>query len=199
MGMLVREVQSIPGVRRLVVHHRLETLKDSDGWSAVWSEPKAVEPSTYEVAANTRIPEHLKPKVAITADWLNAFVAGNVDEVRRLSTPDIVFTIMPPQIGAGTYDGLDAVLEQSEIASHAYRHFWHRIIAVSEPEPPYAILIDAINTVERQKGNVRSAFARMAFSFAEGRIQRALTLGQMDLPDVPREASEGHAVAAARG
>ena len=30
MGMLVRDVQSVVGVRRLVVHHRLETVKDGD-------------------------------------------------------------------------------------------------------------------------------------------------------------------------
>ena len=197
MGMLVRDLQSVSGVRRLVVHHRLETLKDSDGWDAVWAEPKAVEPSSYEVAAGTRIPDHLKARVALGADWLSKFIAGDLDLVRRLSTVEVVFTIMPPQIGAGTYDGIDAVLEQSKVASHNYRHFWQRVIAVSETDAPYSVMIDSINTVERQKGVVRTAFARVAFAFSDGRVDRVLSLGQMDLPDVPSEATERPAVATA--
>lgn len=186
MGMLVRDVQSVVGVRRLVVHHRLETVKDGDGWAAVWSEPPVPESNTYEVAPGTRIPDHLRPKVGIAAAWLNAFIMGDTEAVRRLSEPDIVFTIMPPQIGAGTFEGLGLILEQSQIASRTYRHFWHRIVSVSEPAAPYAVLIDALNTVERQRGQVRTAFARMAFSFLHGNVHRVLSLGQMELPDVPQ-------------
>ena len=192
MGNLVREIQAIAGVRRLVVHHCLETVKDSDGWAAVWAEPTAPESGAYEVASGTRIPEHLRPKVALAAEWLNAFTKGDGDALRRLSSTDINFTVMPPQIGFGSYEGLGTVLEQSRIVSRTYRHFWLRVVSVSEPETPYAVLIDALNTVERQRGQVRTAFARIAFSFLDDQVHHVLSVGQMDLPDVPPIHQSGH-------
>ncbi len=185
MGAFVRDLQTIPGVRRLVVHHRLETIKHEDGWSAVWAEPASVEELTYEIAPGVRVPEHLRAKVDLAATWLDAFVKGETRRLNDLSEPDIVFTIMPPQIGAGTFDGWDAVKAQSRLAGTIYRHLWHRIIGVDDAAEPYAILIDAFNTAERAKGAVTTGFARMAFAFRGGRVHRVLSLGQIELANIP--------------
>lgn len=196
MGGLVRELQSLPGVRRLVVHHRMATAKDEDGWSAVWAEPEQEEAAGFEIAPGVRIPEHLRAKAMAAANWLVSFVAGDFEAVRALSEPNVSFTIMPPQADAGTYDGLDAVLEESKVAARAYRHLWHRILAVGEAKEPYNVVIDAINTAERRRGHVRTAFSRMAFGFANDHVQRVISLGQMELAELPEaepEPAEMHA------
>lgn len=185
MGALIRDLQSIPGVRRLVVHHRLETVKDEEGWSAVWAEASPPKEVTYEIAPGVRVPDHLRGKVELAATWLDAFVMGKTEKLKDLSEPDVVFTIMPPQIGAGTFDGWQAVEAESRLAGTIYRHLWHRIIGVDEATEPYAILIDAFNTAERAKGAVRTGFARMAFAFRGNRVTRVLSLGQIELANIP--------------
>ncbi len=196
MGALVREIQSVPGVRRLVIHHRVESLKDGDGWSAVWAEGEPSADLEYEIAPGTRVPDHLRRGVDTAASWLIAFVKGDLEGLRELSEPDIVFEIMPPAEAAGTFAGRTAVEHQSTLAGHIYRHLWHRIVGVAEAAPPYSVLIDAINTAERAKGQVRTGFWRMAFGFVDGRVHRVLTLGQMELPDMPREPGAGQAAPA---
>jgi DNA-binding Lrp family transcriptional regulator len=191
MGVLVRELQSVAGVRRLVVHHRLETVKDDDGWSAVWAEPSAPEPSSIEVAPETRLPEHLKPRVATASAWLRALIEGDIPRLRELSTPDVVFTIMPPQAGAGTFEGIAAVEGEARIASEIYRQVWNRVIGVSEATAPYDLIIDTLNTAERTRGQVRTAFARLAYGFEGDRVRRVLSLSSMDLPEMP-ELEAGH-------
>ena len=185
MGPLVREIQALPGVRRLVVHHRLETVKDDDGWSAVWSEPEVTVEEAFEIAPNVQIADALRARVIIGAQWLVAFVRGDIERVRELSEPDIVFTIMPPYAGAGTYDGFQAIEEEARVAAHIYRHLWHRIIGASETNAPYDVLIDAFNTAEHTRGDVTNRFVRMAFGFENERVRRVLTLGQFELPDIP--------------
>jgi Lrp/AsnC family leucine-responsive transcriptional regulator len=115
MGSLVRELQSVAGIRRLVVHHSLETLKDDDGWSAVWSDSLQPEEATFEIAAGARIPEHLRSRVDTAAEWLVALVEANIPRLRELSEPDITFTIMPPYAGAGSFEGIEAVEEEARL------------------------------------------------------------------------------------
>ena len=187
MGALVRDLQSIPGVRRLVVHHRLETLKDDGGWSAAWSEHEEPADETYELAPSVHVSRRMRPFVAAAAGWLQAFIQGKIEPLRQLSDPDIVFTIMPPYREAGTFDGFDEVTAESKRAAQVYRHLWHRIVAVSESDDPQRIVIDAFNTAERHEGQIRSSFARMAFFFNGSRVCRVVSMGQMDLPDVEEQ------------
>ncbi|MGI8927566.1 MAG: Lrp/AsnC family transcriptional regulator [Tepidiformaceae bacterium] len=190
MGGMVRDLHSVPGVRRLVVHHVLDTVKDEDGGSAVWAEPEAAEDTTFEIAPGVRVPDHLRQKVVLAAHWLNAFVGGDVETLGELSRRDVTFTIMPPQLGAGTFAGFPAVAKECQLAGSLYRHLWHRIIAVTEAEPPYAVAIDAFNTAERRKGQIRTAFARMAFGFHGDCVQRVVSLGQLELPDLPEPTAD---------
>lgn len=190
MGDTVRDLQAVFGVRRLVVHHMLGTVKDEVGWSAVWAEPEVAEDATYEIAPGVRVPDHLRARLVIAANWLNAFISGDVGSLEQLSEGTVTFTIMPPQLGAGSYVGFDEVAEQARIASAVYRHLWHRIIGVHEASEPYSLVVDAFNTAERRKGQIRTAFARMAFGFAGDRVRRVISLGQMELPDLPDATAE---------
>ncbi len=191
MGSLVRELQSIRGVRRLVVHHCMDTVKDDDGWSAVWAEAPGQQESLFEVAAGAQIPDQIRGKVETAAEWLVALVEANIPKLRELSEPDVVFTIMPPYAGAGTFEGIAAVEAEARLASSIYRHLWHRIVSVTEAQPPYEFIIDALNTAERTRGQMQTAFARQAFGFKNGRVHRVLTLGQMELSNVPDAETAG--------
>jgi Lrp/AsnC family transcriptional regulator for asnA, asnC and gidA len=185
MGALVRELQSLSGIRRLVVHHCLSRAKDEDGWAAVWAEPAAPEDLTFEIAPGVRVPEHLRAKVTTAAQWLIALTVGDTETVKAVSDDEVTYTIMPPQAGSGTFEGMDAVLGETELAGSVFRQLWHRIVGVSEADDPYDIVVDSYNTAERRKGSVRTAFARIAFGFVNGRVRRVVSLGQMDLPDLP--------------
>jgi DNA-binding Lrp family transcriptional regulator len=186
MGALVREIQSVEGVRRLVVHHRLETVKDDDGWSAVWAEAgRRPEPAAFEVAPGTAIPAHLEGAVALAANWVDALAAADAPRLRALSTSDVVFTILPPHRSAGTFEGIEGVERQAERTKRAYNKLWYRIVGVSEPNGPFQVVIDALSPVEDHKGRVSTAFSRMAFAFEEGKVKRVLSLGEMELPEVP--------------
>ena len=185
MGALVRDVQSVEGVRRLVVYHRMHTAKSTDGWQAVWAESAPPAEQWYELAPGTVIPRQLEDPVAVASHWVHALAAADLPTVRSLSTPDVVFTILPPHLSAGTFDGIEAVERQAERTRRAYNRLWYRVIAVTEGRPPYRLVIDALSPVEDRKGQVGTAFSRMAFAFANGRVSRVLSLGQMDLPDVP--------------
>lgn len=185
MGDTVRDLQTVLGVRRLVVHHILANVKDEVGWSAVWADPGVAEDAAYEIALGVRVPDHLRARLTIAANWLNAFIGGDVGTLGQLCEEGVTFTILPPQLAAGSYVGFDQVAEQARIASAVYRHLWHRIIGVHEASEPYALVVDAFNTAERRKGQIRTAFARMAFGFAGERVRRVISLGQMELPDLP--------------
>jgi DNA-binding Lrp family transcriptional regulator len=190
LGTTVRDLQAVLGVRRLVVHHILGAVKDEDGWSAAWAEPGMAEDAAFEIVPGVRVPDHLKARLILAANWLHAFISGDVVTLDHLSEPALTFTIMPPQVAAGTYTGFDEVAEQARIAGAVYRHLWHRIIGVQEASEPYSLVVDAFNTAERRKGQIRTAFARMAFGFAGDRVQRVISLGQMELPDLPAAAEE---------
>ncbi len=185
MGTLVREVQSVESVRRLVVHHRMQTMKAEDGWEAVWGDVTPAE-AVYELAPGTVVPRHLEPSVTLAATWVNALAAADLPRLRELSAPDIVFTILPPHRSAGTFDGMAAVEQQAERTRRAYNRLWYRLIAVSEgARSPYSLVIDALSPVETHRGRVGTAFSRMAFAFAEGKVAGVMSLGEMELPDVP--------------
>src|SRR5204863_8738995 len=113
MGVLVRDIQSLEGVRRLVVYHRMETAKSTDGWQAVWAESTPLAEQWYELAPGTVIPRQFADQVGVAAHWVSALAAADADTLRQLSTPDIVFTILPPHPSAGTFEGLDGVERQS--------------------------------------------------------------------------------------
>jgi DNA-binding Lrp family transcriptional regulator len=188
MGVLVRDVQSLDGVRRLVVYHRMQTAKSADGWQAVWAETAPPAEQWYELAPGTVVPRQLEDQVGLAAHWVSALAAADVEAIRQLSAPDIVFTILPPHPSAGTFEGLDGVERQAGRTRRAYNRLWYRIIAVTEGRAPYRLVIDALSPVEDRKGQVGTAFSRMAFAFANGKVSRVLSLGQMDLPDVPPDA-----------
>jgi DNA-binding Lrp family transcriptional regulator len=184
LGLLVRELQAVTGMRRLVVHHVLDTVKETDGWSAVFAESVAHEEALYELAPGARVPAGLEPKLALAAAWVDALVRADRERLRDLSGPGIVFTIMPPHPSAGTWEGLEAVQGQAERTHHAYRHLWYRVIAVAEAHEPHAIVVDALSPVETQRGRVGTAFSRMAFGVSNGRVERVTSVGQMEIPDV---------------
>ncbi len=185
LGALLRELQAVEGLRRLMVHHVLDTLKLDDGWTAVFVRPPAVDDAPFELASGTQVPKALEAAVALAAEWVDALAKADLPRLRGISTPDIVFQILPPHPSAGTFDGMEAVEQQAERTRRAYNRLWYRIVGVREAPPPYTVVIDALSPVETHRGRVGTAFSRMAFAFADGRVSRALSLGQMELPDVP--------------
>ncbi len=185
LGGLVRELQALEGVRRLVVHHVLENARREDGWSAVFVEAAPPEDVGYEVAPGARVPKHLEGRLALAATWVDALAKADLPRLRELSDDRIVFTIMPPHPSEGTFDGIEAVQRQAERTRRAYRRLWYRIIDVNEASEPYALVIDALSPVETSRGRVGTAFSRMAFGFADGRVARVTSLGQMDLHNLP--------------
>jgi DNA-binding Lrp family transcriptional regulator len=191
LGALVRELQDVEGLRRLMVHHVLERVRDSDGWEAVFAEPALLDEEEFELASGAQVPKQLEPKVQLAAAWVDALAKADLARLRSLSDPDVVFTILPPHGSAGTFEGLAAVEQQAERTRRAYRRLWYRIVSVTEAqEPPYSVVIDALSPVETQRGRVGTAFSRMAFAIENGRISRVISLGQMELPEVPRAVAE---------
>ncbi|MHB8574423.1 MAG: AsnC family transcriptional regulator [Dehalococcoidia bacterium] len=184
LGTLVKALQSVAGMRRLVVHHVLENRREADGWAAVLAAETPAEEPVYELASGLQLAPAIEQQVALAAAWVDALVRADQPRLRELSTPDIVFSIMPPHPSAGTFSGIDAVEVQAERTRHAYRQLWYRIISVSEAQDPYAIVIDALSPVETQRGRVGTAFSRMAFAFTAGRVEKVTSLGQMEIPDV---------------
>jgi DNA-binding Lrp family transcriptional regulator len=184
LGQQVRALQALTGVRRLVVHHVLENVKESDGWPAVFAEESPADEPPYEVAPGGHLPPQFEPKVALAASWLDALVRADAERLRILSTPAVVYTISPPHPAAGVWEGLPAVLEQAERINRAYRRMWYRVLSVAEAHDPHEIVIDAISPVETQRGRVGTAFSRMAFAFADGKVDRATSVGQLEIPDV---------------
>ncbi|MGH2602519.1 MAG: hypothetical protein ACRDJ9_24435, partial [Dehalococcoidia bacterium] len=105
--------------------------------------------------------------------------------LRSLSNDAIVFTIMPPHPSAGTFDGIKQVEQQAGRTRRAYRRLWYRVIGVSDGRDPYELVIDALSPVETSRGRLGTAFSRMAFSFAGGKVLRAASLGQAEMHDAP--------------
>jgi DNA-binding Lrp family transcriptional regulator len=185
LGGLVRELQALEGMRRLVVHHVLESAKRDDGWSAVFVETTPPEDVGYEVAPGARVPRHLEGRLTLAATWVDALAKADLPRLRQLSDERIVFTIMPPHPSEGTFDGIEAVEHQAERTRRAYRRLWYRIIDVNEATEPYALVIDALSPVETSRGRVGTAFSRMAFGFADGKVACVTSLGQMELHNLP--------------
>jgi Lrp/AsnC family transcriptional regulator, leucine-responsive regulatory protein len=181
LGRLVRDLQALEGLRRLVVHHVLDEVKQEDGWSAVFLEEAPAEDVAYEVAPGVRVPKPLEGRLAQAATWVDALAKADHARLRELSDPAIVFTIMPPHPAAGVFDGMEAVLRQAERTRRAYRRLWYRIIGLTEGDEPYELVIDALSPVETGRGRVGTAFSRMAFGFAGGKIVRVMSVGAMDL------------------
>jgi len=184
LGEIVRELQTLDGMRRVVIHHVLDRLKRGDGWSAVFVGETPAEDSTYELAPGTRVPKHLEPKLAAAAAWVDALAKADMPRLRALSDAAIVFEIMPPHPSAGLFDGLSQVERQAERTRRAYRRLWYRVIGVDDANDPFAIVIDALSPVEDNRGRVGTAFSRMAFGFADGKVARVTSLGHMDLHEL---------------
>ena len=185
MGDLVREIQQADGVRRLVIHHVMDSAKADDGWSAVFAEASPAQEAAYELAPGATIPSRIEPSVHLAACWVNALAAADLATLRELSAPDIVFEILPPHPSAGRFDGMDEVEQQAARTKRAYNRLWYRIVSVTEQSGPLTLVIDALSPVEDRRGRVRTAFSRMAFAFASGKVKQVLSVGQMQLPDVP--------------
>jgi len=188
LGALVRELQAVEGLRRLLVHHVLDEIKRDDGWDAVFAQAVAAEEKEFEVAAGTRVAKHLEPRVTLAAAWVDALAKADAERLRDLSTADIVFTILPPHPAAGSFEGLAAVEHQAERTRRAYRRLWYRIVGVTEADEPFTVVLDALSPVETQRGHVNTAFSRMAFAFTPNgeKVAQVISLGQMELPEVPR-------------
>jgi Lrp/AsnC family leucine-responsive transcriptional regulator len=184
MGRLVREVQAVPGVLRLVVHHRIERVRDDDGWTAVFHEDRRSEDSAYEVAPGTVIPRGRQHATAVAASWVDALAAANLERLRQLSADDIVFRIPAPHRSAGTFRGIREVERQAQRTRRAYNKIWYRLVSVNEGRPPFDVVIDALSPVEDHRGHVATRFSRMAFQVRDGRVTQVVNLGQMDLPDL---------------
>ncbi len=184
LGSLMRELQGVRGLRRLVIHHVLETVKLDDGWEAVFTDDAPKEEAPYELAPGATLPKALEPKVALAAAWVDALVRADGERLRQLSTPEIIYTLSEPHPAAGTWEGIAAVEQQAQRTKQAYRRLWYRIVHVAEAQEPYAIVIDALSPVETRRGNVGTAFSRLAFAFANNRVERVTNLGQMTIPDV---------------
>jgi DNA-binding Lrp family transcriptional regulator len=185
LGELVRDLQTLEGVRRIVVHHVIEHVKREDGWSAVFVETEQQEDVGFELAPGAQVPKPLEPRLTLAAAWVDALAKADLPRLRELSDPKIVFTIMPPHASAGTFDGMEAVERQAERTRRAYRRLWYRVIGVSEGRRPYGLVIDALSPVEDHRGRVGTAFSRMAFGFADGKVARVVSLGQMELQELP--------------
>lgn len=192
LGGLVRELQALEGMRRLVVHHVLENARREDGWAAVFAETAPPEDVGYEIAPGARVPKQLEGRLALAATWVDALAKADVSRLRELSDSGIIFTIMPPHPSEGTFAGIEAVERQAERTRRAYRRLWYRIVDVSEANEPYTLVIDALSPVETSRGRVGTAFSRMAFGFADGKITRVTSLGQMDLHNLPAAEGGGH-------
>jgi Lrp/AsnC family transcriptional regulator, regulator for asnA, asnC and gidA len=187
MGELVREIQSVDGVRRLVIHHVMDVAKADDGWNAVFAESGVAQEAAYELAPGATIPSRLEPSVHLAACWVNALAANNIDMLHELSTPDIVFEILPPHPSAGRFDGMREVEAQAGRTKRAYNRLWYRIVSVTEHAGPLTLMIDALSPVEDRRGRVKTAFSRMAFAFAGGKVKQVMSVGQMQLPDLPAD------------
>src|SRR5262249_48049538 len=167
------------------VHHVIEHVKREDGWSAVFVETEQQEDVGFELAPGAQVPKPLEPRLTLAAAWVDALAKADLTRLRELSDPKIVFTIMPPHPSAGTFDGMEAVERQAERTRRAYRRLWYRVIGVSEGRHPYGLVIDALSPVEDHRGRVGTAFSRMAFGFADGKVARVVSLGQMELQELP--------------
>ncbi len=189
LGQLVRDVQAIDGVRRLVVYHQMETLVDEAGWGAIWTDGTPSEDCAYELAPGLSVPRQMETQVQAAAAWVSALAAADLPRLRALSTPGIVFTISPPHPSAGTFDGIGAVERQAGRTRRAYNKLWYRLINIAPGTPPYALVLDALSPVEDHRGEVGTAFSRMAFAFQGPLLWRVLSLGAMDLPGMPGEPS----------
>lgn len=189
IGSFVREMRTIPGVRRLVLHHELERIKDEDGWAAVFDDGRGDEVEQLdEVAPGVEVPDELRSYLSVAANWSRAVAEADAEVLRRFSDPDIVFTVVPPVRGAGRYAGLDEVVRAAN--RNELRGFWQRVLSVSTGPEPFTMVVDLIGTAEQKDGRVRSRFTRLAFEFsAPDRIKRAVNLGQLDLADI-EEADE---------
>lgn len=194
MGVLVRELQTVEGLRRLVIHHRMQTLKAEDGWGAVFSERSEPVAAPYDLAPGTTVPRHMESLVALAASWVAALVAGDHAGLRDLSTPDVTFTILPPHRSAGTFAGIAEVEHQADRTHRTYKGFWYRLVGITEGRPPFTVVLDALSPAEDFKGQVRTAFSRMAFAFAGGRVRRVMSLGEVDIPEMPVMLEGGDAV-----
>ena len=187
MGDLVREIQSLSGVRRLVVHHVMETAKNEDGWNAVWADRGNAPPTTYELAPDTTIPRHLEPLVSLAAAWVTALAAADLAALRELSVPDIVFDILPPHPSAGHFAGMAELEKQAGRTKRAYIRLWYRIVGVTEQPGNLTLVIDALSPVEDHRGRVSTAFSRMAFAFADRKVKQVMSIGEMALPAMPAD------------
>lgn len=193
LGALVRDLQGLEGMRRLVVHHVIEHAKCDDGWSAVFAETAVNEDLGYELAIGEQVPKHLEGRLGMAATWVDVLAKADLPRLRELSQPNIVFTIMPPHPSQGTFDGIQAVEHQAERTRRAYHRLWYRIIGVSQGRQPYDIVIDALSPVEDRHGRVGTAFSRMAFGFVDGKVSRVISLGQMELQELPHAEQSGPA------
>jgi DNA-binding Lrp family transcriptional regulator/ketosteroid isomerase-like protein len=183
IGSLVREIQTLDGVRRLVIHHSIETVYETTGWDALLTDPLPARESQVEFAPGAIIPPGMEQKVQIAATWVTALTAEDLDRLRQLSTPDIVFTIQPPHPAAGTFAGIVEVEKQAQRTHQAYKQLWYRIVSVQRTTGEWELVLDALSPVETQRGRVRTAFSRMAFAFRDGRVVRVASLGEMEVPE----------------
>lgn len=184
LGDLVRELQSVEGVRRFVVHHVVETVKREDGWEAVFQDGKRRPQGEYEIVSGTRVEPQLQDNVALAARWIHALVHGDMELLEELSDPAIVYRIVRPRAVAGTYEGIEELKKAAKASRRAYREFWYRIVGVQAAAEPFDLVIDAMSPVEDANGRILTAVSRLAYGIRDGKVSQAASLGQMELEDL---------------
>ncbi len=184
---LLRRLQRVESVRRSVIHHVLDTFKTSAGWDAVFAEDEDAPSPPYEIVAGTRIPARLEADLATAATWLTCLVAGDVERLRELSTDDIVYRIVRPRSVAGSFEGLDGIVQAAKNSEAMYRSFQYRVVGVSEAHEPYTMVVDALSPVELDDGQVLTAFSRLAYAIHDGKVAMVTSIGQMDVEQLPAD------------
>ena len=190
LGEFLRDLESIDGVRRVVISYVLEHLKRDEGWEAVFASPPPSAAPRFDVAVGAAVPKHLEAVTNLAASWITAFVAGDTQRLRQLSDPEVVYIVVRPRAAAGTWTGLAAVLELAQSTSQVLRSFLYRIVAAAEAAPPYDVLIDALSPTEDASGRLLTTFSRLGYAVKQGRISRVVSIGQMNLEEVPADVPE---------
>ncbi len=188
LGDLLHELQ-FEGVRRVVVHHQLEPLIETEGWEAAFRAPQASDvPRITVEGPGAVVPSHLRDAFEVATAWWDALGNGDFETLRQLSRPDIVYTVRRPQEYAGVMNGIDELIEHSRMASQSVR-LRREVVRVTESDiPGFTLTIDAFGTVESGRGRARDLFGRLSFAVEGGLVSAAASLAELNLPSTDERA-----------
>jgi ketosteroid isomerase-like protein len=183
LGDLLHELQ-FDGIRRVVVHHQLERVIDTEGWEAALEAPGGSAPQGLTIqSAGAVVPAHLRAAFDLATAWWEALANGELDALRNLSSPDIVYTVRRPQQYAGVMNGIEEVIEHSRAMRRTAVRLRREVVRVAESDiPGYTLTLDALGTVEDLRGRAKDMFGRLAFALGGGVVTAAVSLAELDLP-----------------